>query len=467
VREQFAFANIQQTNRLGMTHSNPTHLFISYAAEDIALARWLAQKLAARGYPVWFDKMKPLGGEPWPHALDDAIKHRTFRMLALVSKDSMRKKKPVAEWTLAQRIARQRNVPDFLIPLHVDDSEPEHLSATAPPIPFSSGWASGWKSLLKKLDLIKAPRSLPNGASLAASCFPRGEDLTKEASELLFANIIRVTSLPNVLRVFQPADNLDAEDREALEGVWTFYEIAKDALVAFVPPPPEFGARIRPTHERLVWAEAGMFRNVRVRDIVGGLILKALGRRLLKAGCLKHPGPGMKETFFLPEMFAEGAQLESLGFGGKKIRIPIRGKVAFRRAGGVTEVNFHYFAFRLRLARGLDQDFYVQLTPTLVFFDEKGEPVADDKSVATRLRRVTKTWGNEEWLNRIMATEHVVCGSPPTGGSDPAFESGLITLNSPRGLDEAVLGSNGAADDAKLPGQELELDEPETEEPNE
>ena len=452
-----------------MTHSNPTHLFISYAVEDVALARWLAQKLAAQGYPVWFDKMKPLGGEPWPHAIDDAIKHRTFRMLALVSKDSMRKKRPVAEWTLAQRIARQREVPDFLIPLHLDDSEPERLAATAPPILFSNGWASGWKALVKKLDSIKAPRSLPNGANLAASCFPRGEDLTKDSSELLFANIIRVTSLPKVLQVFQAADNLDAEDREALESVWTFYEIARDALMAFVPPPPEFGARIRPTHERLVWADPGVFRNVRLRDIAGALILKALGRRLVKAGCLKHPGPGMKETFFLPEMIAEGAQLESLGFGGKKIRIPIRGRVAFRRSGGVTEVNFHYFAFRLKLARGLDQDFYVQLTPTLAFFNEKGEPV-DDKNALSRLRRVTKTWDNEEWLNRIMATEHVLCGSAPTGGSDPGFESGLITLNSPRGLDETALdsnGANGANDNLKMPGQELELDEPETEEPGE
>lgn len=471
VRGGLAFVSVLQTNRPGMTHSNPTHLFISYAIEDAVLARWLAQKLAARGHPLWFDKMKPLGGEPWPHAIDDAIKHRTFRMLALVSKDSMRKKRPMAEWALAQRIARQRKVPDFLIPLHVDDSEPEGLAATAPPIPFSDGWASGWRALLKKLDSIKAPRSLPNGAQLAASCFPRGEDLTKDASELLFANIIRVTSVPNVLRVFQAAENLDAKDREDLEGVWTFYEIAKDAIAAFVPPPPEFGDRIRPTHERLVWAEgaraSGSFRNFRIRDIAGGLILKALGRRLVKAGCLKHPGAGMKETFFLPEMIAEGAQLESLGFGGKKIRIPIRGKVAFRRSGGVTEVNFHYFAFRLRLARGLDQDFYVQLTPTLVFFDEKGEPVADDKSAATRLRRVIKTWDNEEWLNRIMAAEHVLCGSTPASASDPALESGLITLNSPRGLDEAALGSNGAGDDIKMPGQELELDEPELEAANE
>jgi hypothetical protein len=73
-----------------MTPSNPSHLFISYAVEDAELARWLARKLAARGHPVWFDQMKMLGGEPWPQTIDDAIKNRTFRMLALVSEHSLR-----------------------------------------------------------------------------------------------------------------------------------------------------------------------------------------------------------------------------------------------------------------------------------------------------------------------------------------------------------------------------------------
>ena len=42
---------------------NPSHLFISYAVEDVALARRLARKLAARGHPVWLDQIKLLGGE--------------------------------------------------------------------------------------------------------------------------------------------------------------------------------------------------------------------------------------------------------------------------------------------------------------------------------------------------------------------------------------------------------------------
>src|SRR2546428_13238231 len=99
-----------------MKNQNRSHLFISYAVEDVTLARWLARKLAARGHPVWFDLMKLLGGEPWPQTIDEAIKHRTFRMLALISEHSLRKHKPTGERTLAQRIAEQRQIPEFLIP---------------------------------------------------------------------------------------------------------------------------------------------------------------------------------------------------------------------------------------------------------------------------------------------------------------------------------------------------------------
>jgi len=103
--------------------TNRSHLFISYAVEDGLLAKWLARKLAACGFAVWFDQMRLLGGEPWPQAIDDAIRNRTFRMLALLSEHSLRKRKPTGEREMAQRIAERENIQDFLIPLKVDGSE--------------------------------------------------------------------------------------------------------------------------------------------------------------------------------------------------------------------------------------------------------------------------------------------------------------------------------------------------------
>lgn len=451
-----------------MTNPGPTHLFISCAPEDTALARWLARKLAAHGYPVWFEKMKSLGGEAWPQTTDETVKGRTFRMLALISEHSLRKKKPMLERMLAQRVVRQQNISDFLIPLKLDDSKPDELVSADSPISFTDGWANGWHALLAKLDSVKAPRSLKNGAQLAASSFPRGDDLINEAGGRLFANLISVKSFPHTLRVFQAPDNLASEEMKKLEDAWTFYEISRDAMVALIPPPPEFADRIRPTREQLVWAEPGWFHNIRVRDIAARLIMRALTRRLINAGCLKHPDPMLPETFYLPETFAEDGELEYTGFEGKKLYIPIRDKVSFRRVAGITEVNFHNFAFRIRVARGLNHAFYIQLTPTLAFFYESGLPIAD-KSAVSRLRRVTKIWGNEERLKRIMAAEQILSGTQPAGVNDPVLEPGLIALRVPIALDEAILESDESKEDMgeELLTHEFDLEEPEAEEDNE
>jgi hypothetical protein len=447
------------------THS---HLFISYAVENMNLAVWLARKLTARGHPVWFDQMKMLGGEPWPQAIDDAIRQRTFRMLALISAHSLRKPKPTGERALAQRIAEQRKIPDFLIPLKVDASELDWLTTAVSYISFTHGWADGWRALLKKLDSIAAPRSLIDAAPLAASSFPRGDDLLNDTGEQLFTNIIRVQSFPQILRSFRVSNDVSSEDWERLESTWAFYEIAKDALVALIPPPAEFADRIEPTPEKLLWADTDWYRGVKARDIAASLIMKALARRLTNAGCLLHPNPKLKETFFLPASFADRGKLSFIGFRGRKTWLLIRGRVTFRRAAGVREVNFHHFAFRLRLARGLDKAFHVQLTPTLVFFDEKDSPILD-KSVGARRRRMTKMWYNDKWLTRLLAAEQLLTGLPPAGEDDLILERGLVPLVSPRGLNEAILehDEEGAESDDKEDDGELILDERDEEEGNE
>ena len=136
---------------------NPTHLFISYAIEDVVLAEWLARKLASQGYAVWIDRLKLLGGEPWPQDIDVAIKERTFRMIALLSSDSLKKPNPSKERTLALNISRSRGIPDFLIPLKVDSVELDWLTTDLTYIPFNKGWAEGWRQLLKKLHALHAP----------------------------------------------------------------------------------------------------------------------------------------------------------------------------------------------------------------------------------------------------------------------------------------------------------------------
>lgn len=123
------------------------YLFISYAGEDFALAEWLTLKLTIEGYKVWCDKIKLLGGESYPKEIDQAIKGKTFRLIALLSKSSINN--PTKERTLALNIARERQE-DFLIPINVDGLSPTELpwmTADLTFIPFYKSWAKGYQQL--------------------------------------------------------------------------------------------------------------------------------------------------------------------------------------------------------------------------------------------------------------------------------------------------------------------------------
>jgi hypothetical protein len=48
-------------------------LFISYAGEDGAFVTWLAGKLSAFGFRVWWDRSKLSGGDTFTFDIDDAI----------------------------------------------------------------------------------------------------------------------------------------------------------------------------------------------------------------------------------------------------------------------------------------------------------------------------------------------------------------------------------------------------------
>src|SRR2546422_7723034 len=141
------------------TRAARDHLFISYASEGHVFANWLALRLAAAGYEVWYDRIKLLGGESYPKDIDDAIKNRTFRLLSVISRHSLTKPNPLKERTQALTISSERNI-DFLIPLNLDGipaAELNWMISDLTYVPFYKGWGPGLAQLLKKLISTGAP----------------------------------------------------------------------------------------------------------------------------------------------------------------------------------------------------------------------------------------------------------------------------------------------------------------------
>jgi hypothetical protein len=426
------------------TTVSPTHLFVSYASQDAILATWLARKLAALGYAVWFDQAKMLGGEPWPQTIDDAIKNRTFRMLALISADSLRKPKPTGERVLAQKIADQRSIPDFLIPLKVDGTELDWLTTAISYVPFHAGWAAGLRQLLAKLQEISAPRNLANASSLAAMTFPTGDDLLVNGDERLRTNVMRVEQIPPGLKAFRVDDPISNDDKAKLDANWPYYWVNPQLFFAFTDPPQEFGDLVKQTREQWSWVDYDTIHGIRIRDVVANLITRSLKVRLVRAGCCVHPK--RNQTVYLPATFTRDGWVRFTDFRSKPGRLKIRGKATFKRFGRPPEINHHHFAFRLRIGRGLDQFFWIQITPTLFFFDDTDIAITDDR-VGPRRRRVSKMWFNAKWLNRLLAAESILLNLQSGASDGILLADKLHTLDATLGLNETLLdeGRDSAA----------------------
>ena len=203
------------------------HIFISYATEQSVLCDWLARRLAAEGYAVWYDRLKLLGGENWPTDIDQAIDERTFRMLALLSQASIRKQNPQGEWLKGSAIGKKLGIEDFVIPLNTEGLLPDQIPWNLQPInyiPFFPSWAEGLTALLKKLHSVGAPRVLDNGRRVAVASIV-GTSAVDEKPEELMSNCFEVVQTPRYIRRYEVESNLSRGERAALRREWACRDV--------------------------------------------------------------------------------------------------------------------------------------------------------------------------------------------------------------------------------------------------
>lgn len=140
-------------------------IFISHSApDDNYFAAWLAAKLKLLGYKVWveLDELKS-GDAFWPE-IEDAIRQKSRKFLAIVSSSYMEKiKNPSSgifkEVSCADRI---KNIQRFKSPIRIDsideDDFPVQLMGLNS-VDFFSNWQNGLEKLLESFEKEKIPRS--------------------------------------------------------------------------------------------------------------------------------------------------------------------------------------------------------------------------------------------------------------------------------------------------------------------
>lgn len=368
-------------------------IFISYAYEDEVFAKWLARKLASFGYGVWIDQIKILGGESWVDEVEEAIAVRSARVLAILSKSSIKKPNPKKERTKALGIGKKLGISDFMLTLNLDGTEPDWTLSDISYISFRESWAVGLRRVLKKLQSIDAPRILAGKTGLVAKSLETGSELLEPEPEPLFSNWLPIANLPETLKVFDSSRLSKDEARS-----WPNYELTPDRLAAFFGPVGELAAKVPETREAHYWPGLDRIRNHEAQHVVTRILNRAIDQMFRAAGvqfCRES------KVHYIPEEFRGERLVRYVDTDGKSHHIKTQGNRKILKPSGPPEIVIHRPAVRTRARRTAENHYVVELLPALALFDSSGRPITG-RGVGPRRKKVTIGWFNQAWRRRFL-----------------------------------------------------------------
>lgn len=439
-----------------MSKNQADHLFISYASEDYELAEWLTLKLTAEGYKVWCDRVHLLGGESYPLDIDLAIKQRTFRLLTLLSRHSIAKRNPLKERTLGLNLGRERGV-DFIIPLNVDGLSPTELDWMTSDlvfIPLHRSWASGFAQLLKKLDLIDAPRGRVDGRETVCQWYASCENVF-ERPERLWTNLLEIIELPPLLLKF----NLHGGRPKDWAVVWPHFLQSPTVAWAFGYP-PEGSSSSYVDVEEIKWEREHQHRGVRLIQVVTYLVKQHLISHCRQKGMAIS---NEKHDLYFPPGLISGDRLNFTGYRGRVTWVQVVGERTFRLGDGLREkTRYHLSPIFRPMLRAFGRP-VVQVQLRLHLTDTRGVPLETLKALRRR-KSMCKHWWNHEWLSRLIAIASWLGDGNESftlaeNTSGRLLLSGIpIRLSSPVGINEEALAPVSFDEETEVPDEDIDED---------
>lgn len=414
-------------------------LFISYAWEDEAFADWLALKLRAEGYRIWKDKNQLLGGESMSDHFEDAIKNRTFRLLALMSKHSAAKPTPRRERALAVTTGQHLKIKDFLIPLNADGLSPHELDFSTTDtvyIPFNKNWAAGFRGLLAKLQAVDAPKDPQSGRRSVCDWYA-SQAIPSSNPETLWSNLFKVTEIPKSVRRYRLVDLPKGKD---LWRFWPSYELEDGTAWAFTPPPADLEI-ISEEIDSKKWKGHTHLEDVPTSHIITNLIRKSLMVFCLKKGLALTPN--LKLLYF-PTGLLEQDKLKFRGIHDENTYVLVSGvRKAYRNAEKLVQYRHHLGAsFSFQFEKFGTP--VLNIIPKIYVTDLAGQPLKN-RSALSRRKKIAKAWFNHHWANRTLGIGSWLGDGKPTATIVETREGSLqlstipMQMECDKGIDESKL----------------------------
>ena len=222
--------------------SNRSSIFISHGnPEDNDVAGWLAARLVGAGYRVWIDLWHDKGHPTWEE-IEEEIRDRSKRVVALVSKPGVKKSGFKDEINAASGVTRELKEPGFIIPIRLDDiafrtEVPIQLAR----LNFIDGNGSGWDrilaELLEQLKKDNVDRLVADSTILYETWLARRKASTEFVSknpERILSNWFRIKSLPKKI-YFYSSDLLRSSWETAAQALKFPKRFEGGVLCTFAP----------------------------------------------------------------------------------------------------------------------------------------------------------------------------------------------------------------------------------------
>lgn len=218
-------------------------IFISHGnPEDNEIAGWLAARLAGAGYKVWIDLWHGKGHPTWEE-IEEEIRERAKRVIALVSKDGVPKPGFKDEINAAVGVSRSLNDKGFIIPVRLDEiSFRNEVPIQLGRLNFIDGESKGWDEILAELftqlesDGVQRQRNDSN--VLYETWLARrkaASELVSAKPERILSNWFQVHAFPRTIK-FYSSDSLHSSWEVAAQALKFPKKYESGILCTFAEP---------------------------------------------------------------------------------------------------------------------------------------------------------------------------------------------------------------------------------------
>jgi hypothetical protein len=391
------------------SRSGRTTVFVTHAApDDNEFALWISSKLAMAGYRVWVDRRRLRGGDDTWDEIDRVLRNEAIKQIVVftkhVGKPGVKKELAIGEVT-----KKRLSDPKFLIPIRVDDI----AFADAPPEFLRGNILDGypnWHDCLKDLFETLADAGVPKSASPDAATLRTIVEIREDGRRFVIdrpeetltnwfpikaperIRYFRFDGVQEQMKAWLADCRVPCVNMLRLAGTFTdpaaFAEassFAQQTPTAYDIPFKDFveGRKLGPYLDR-----------PSATNDVANLLRQHFDHLATARGLLPVEFSNKQTGWFFPDGLIPGNRLNFLTHGGRRIRRAMSGK--FR--------DLRWHVCLLAKPRVWPELVY-RIHANVVLSADGTTPIPGEQTHKRR-RRLTKSWWNDVWRDRLLAAMH-------------------------------------------------------------